>query len=435
MKKVAFITMSMLSVASIVLPAVSAQAYLHDESYNLSSFTQQNENFSSIQETLTSAIDGTSFVAHFNPETGRVSSFDMNGESKGYRYIDNEEAFWELVAINTEVTSQSIERYMEAGRASHNISSIDVESKMLVEFDEHGTKIEPYINSRIFTEGHILPRFDTSRISMFVPFANMPTPSDGRSSFVGGGLFNTNSSHNSVELWTYNFPSNMRTIDVHLTNAWGDDFSTHLDILPWREVSHNIRFRGEPYGATVSSWYGGFPNVDLRFFARGGSGSSGPQHDPDRHNPRWFHSSTVPLRSFSFSSPWHTAANNGISNWNSRSTPVTFVTNSTSNNFVRADSHAQTWYGRIRYLEHSGSSLTRFEIDLNTRSISISPTLTNLTNFATSVMAHELGHAIGLPDNPVGTATNGSIMNHARNRNSITVPTNFDVTSVNMLYN
>jgi len=47
-------------------------------------------------------------------------------------------------------------------------------------------------------------------------------------------------------------------------------------------------------------------------------------------------------------------------------------------------------------------------------------------------MAHELGHVVGLRDNPTGGTS--SLMNGNRNRNTITRPTTFDIQSVNMLY-
>jgi len=55
----------------------------------------------------------------------------------------------------------------------------------------------------------------------------------------------------------------------------------------------------------------------------------------------------------------------------------------------------------------------------------------------THVMIHELGHAIGLRDNPTGTglAQHGTVMNHNPNINNLLLaPSRFDTDSVNMLY-
>lgn len=149
-----------------------------------------------------------------------------------------------------------------------------------------------------------------------------------------------------------------------------------------------------------------------------------------RHlNFRW-QSTTVPMRNFSFNAVWQPAMQAGITNWNTRNTRVTFVTNATSNNMITAGQFNDTWFG-LASMQVSGSSINRFTIYMNSRTIANSAT--NPSNFITSVFAHELGHIIGLDDNPVA-AQNGSIMNHARNRNTLTVPTAFDVESVNMLY-
>jgi len=158
-------------------------------------------------------------------------------------------------------------------------------------------------------------------------------------------------------------------------------------------------------------------------------------NDPSRHLASWWPSANanttnVPLRSFNFDATWQTPMNNAIANWNSRNTPISFTTNSTSNNTVTSASRADTWYGLITRTSN-GSNVTRFEIVMNSRTITNSAT--NLSNFITSVFAHELGHAIGLADNPAQGGT-GSIMSHARNRNTITVPSAFDVASVNILY-
>jgi len=207
----------------------------------------------------------------------------------GERYVDNEEAFWELVSINAEVTSQPIEermRNVQNERVNRDVSRIDVESKILIQFDEHGNKTETaltgelaelFSGSRVFVnEEQASARFDTGVRTMYVPFASLPTPEDGRSVFVGGGFFNTNTSHRSVEFWTYNFPSGMRTIDVYITNQWGDDTLRVLDVGPMEEVIHSLRYAGEPYGARVSSYDGSFSNVQLRFFARGQSVAPAP---------------------------------------------------------------------------------------------------------------------------------------------------------------
>jgi len=87
-----------------------------------------------------------------------------------------------------------------------------------------------------------------------------------------------------------------------------------------------------------------------------------------------------------------------------------------------------------------GTPLTAFTVELNASIINTNtPGVTNLANVITSVMVHELGHSIGLNDNPTGAAVfNGSIMNSGtgadRDRNTLIAPKAYDITSVNSLY-
>jgi len=250
-----------------------------------------------IGEVLTSAIDDTLFIAYFDTTTGRVSFYNADGQREDwYRYVDGEAGFNELVAINAEVTSEPLDA--RAARATadrsavnRNTSEIDVETRMLIEYDEYGNRTETYLsedlmemfpNSRVFegmaqvsyvehtelTEqfAGIAPLFD-HRLWMRVPWAEHPQQTN-RSLLVGGGYFNTiRNQHTRVEFWTYAFPAGMQTIDVFITNRIGDCWTVRLSVQPWREVVHNLRFAGEPYGAFVSCFRGPFNNVEMRFFA------------------------------------------------------------------------------------------------------------------------------------------------------------------------
>jgi len=119
----------------------------------------------------------------------------------------------------------------------------------------------------------------------------------------------------------------------------------------------------------------------------------------------------------------------GRNNWNASTAPVSFNVNSNSVNQVRLANH--TWEGFGRFNAHPergsvGPSMTSFVITINSRNTPF--------NFVESVMAHELGHVVGLRDNPPDTAWNGSIMNHERDRRTVRGPTGFDVTSIRILY-
>jgi len=263
--------------------------------------------YGSIFEVLTSAIDDSPFVAAFAPETGRVSFLTPDGELTGYRYVYDIEAFWEMVAINAEVTSQTFEQRMAVDsfdRVNRDVSYIDVGSRMLIEYDEYGNRTETYLDesfadmfpeSRVFSgdwmyefsgdafyepgvdfdfavpDSHaefdyhtqdITPFFDTSVIRVNVP--RLSSPIQG---VLAGGWQRTTSNHSHVGLWTFGFPAGMHGMNVFFTNQIGDDTSVIIDVRAWSEVVHPLRFRGESYGARVSSFHGAFNNIQLRFFA------------------------------------------------------------------------------------------------------------------------------------------------------------------------
>ncbi|MCL2400228.1 MAG: InlB B-repeat-containing protein [Defluviitaleaceae bacterium] len=153
-----------------------------------------------------------------------------------------------------------------------------------------------------------------------------------------------------------------------------------------------------------------------------------------RHIDFWWQSTTIPMRSFNFNDQWQTPMNTAIADWNNNTSRVSFTTNSTSNNLVTAGSRTHNDLGRFYFHQTSGTSLIRFDIDLNSRTLSSGRTGTVFTNYVRSVFSHELGHVVGLRDNPTGTTVNGSLMNHGRDRNSVTRALAFDIASVNMLY-
>jgi|GEM_PF-6562082 len=208
-----------------------------------------DSNLGSIQETLTSAIDGSLFVAHFDPDANKVSFVDMEGESMGYRYVDSEEEFWELVEINTKVTNQSIEERLENTQDRNDEEFLGATRELY----------SPRAQSS---------RFDTGIINVpYIPFAMWP---DIWGVWVGGGTYRTQTSHRFIDLYTYNFPTDIwgvNTIDVFFTNAIGDDTSMHLHVGQNSYAYQSLRFPGESYGARVSSYQGELFNVPLRLFS------------------------------------------------------------------------------------------------------------------------------------------------------------------------
>ena len=169
LKMISFISTVILLSFAMAAPAWAFSIFdVGDDGDSLSVRVELIEELGSIYAIMTSAIDDSPFVGFFDPETGIASFFKMDGESGGHRYVGSEEAFWELVNFNAELTSRSVESRMAIAaidRTNRNVSVIDVEARMLIEYDEHGNRTETYLSyefakyfpgSRVFggLEGH-----------------------------------------------------------------------------------------------------------------------------------------------------------------------------------------------------------------------------------------------------------------------------------------
>ena len=514
------------------LPVSTKASFVIEDMESSGTFAELSEAAHVIQVALTSAVDGVGIVAFFNPETGRISMYTRGGISKGHRYVESEDDFWSLVETNREVTrhmheaiSIGDENADWVNRNNRNITVIDFETKMRVEYDGYGNRTEVFLGDEIYDfisfdipseepdKELISPFFDTHERNTFVPFAASPQTG----TLVGGNFFTPNSSHLYIGLWVLFLPFGMNSVDVYFTNALGDDRIIFANVPALTLVRHRFRFRNETYGARVSSrsssgtatlrflsgnsvnihlnGNGGFVNpTQLARFSgvpigglptptrsgrsfvgwfntswpTGGTRftlfTSTPHtstnlfarwNDPSRHLDRWWPAANVGTTTISYrlvgvTGRWTTPVSNGFRNWNNltHSTRVSFQTNSSSNNEVRVANRANVpanWLGtHWAYLcLQNPSHIRRSVIYLHPTAIDnfvADPSFNiNFNNIVTLAMAHELGHAIGLADVSVSGGNSGSIMDanfFGINDSNIRLsPSNFDITSVNMLYN
>ena len=171
--------------------------------------------------------------------------------------------------------------------------------------------------------------------------------------------------------------------------------------------------------------------------------------NPNRHINFWTRpansgTTTINIRNFSGTAPsgWGSPINRAINSWNNSSARVRFATNNTSNNrltFATRNNRVSSALGSLARTSGSGTNLATFNISLYRGGINdYVARHRNATLAATieSVMAHELGHAIGLRDNPTNApnSVNGSIMNHGRQRWVRLGPTATDTANANMIY-
>ena len=249
----------------------------------------QNSTLGSEYAVLTSAINREPFVVFYNPDTGRVEQYDMHGNNIGFRYVENEAAFHELVSFNTNLMSLSdndisalFESYM-----NRNLTIIDSTHQVLVEYDALGSRItrpipEEYAhlmlgqsivgnvygleNSIIGNiEGNVAevaPLF-TGVTWTWVPFS--PSFNFWAMNIVGGRYFTTNWWDTHVGLQLFNFPHGMTFVDVMISNWVGDCWSAGGGFFANMHLLHPLRFPGEPYAARISSRNGSFSNVPMNF--------------------------------------------------------------------------------------------------------------------------------------------------------------------------
>lgn len=81
-------------------------------------------------------------------------------------------------------------------------------------------------------------------------------------------------------------------------------------------------------------------------------------------------------------------------------------------------------------MNHLHSPQFHLQIHINSRRIAEDASTWN--TFARSVVTHEFGHSLLLPDNP--DTTSASIMKHNRNRNTIYLPQTWDRNRVSEIY-
>ncbi len=137
----------------------------------------------------------------------------------------------------------------------------------------------------------------------------------------------------------------------------------------------------------------------------------------------------IKIDTSTLSSPYSGYFTTAMNNWHSAISSVNFSADTSSRNKVYSDNYDDTWYGlHVPYVYTSDKSFSNFEIYINQRTLNNDSTPSNRVNYFQGTMAHELGHTLGLDDNPQTNAT--SLMKHNRNRNTTMGPLVFDVDAV-----
>ena len=135
---------------------------------------------------------------------------------------------------------------------------------------------------------------------------------------------------------------------------------------------------------------------------------------------------------------WSVPIRRGISYWNNSAAPVMFVEGGHGGNRVSVGERYYLQrgvnnFGTVNVRDRTNTELRSFHIDFNPIAVEheVRVIRGNFSNIVASTMAHELGHVIGLEDNPPNL---NSIMNTNRNRDILVSPTYFDAESVSIIY-
>jgi len=164
---------------------------------------------------------------------------------------------------------------------------------------------------------------------------------------------------------------------------------------------------------------------------------------PTRIRHQWYRFNHVPIRSYNAQFSMLL----GMANWNNSNPPVHFYESSIGN-MIEVRRSTGTYLGQYRTLAVMPGvpgSVSSFSITIcviNTDAYATREGF-NINTVRASVIAHELGHAVGLRDGMqsqnghptiLGGDPNASLMNAGRNRELINGPQGFDLVSVRLVY-
>ncbi len=143
----------------------------------------------------------------------------------------------------------------------------------------------------------------------------------------------------------------------------------------------------------------------------------------------------VPTKTFSIKctnslsqgTTWNPLIQASATAWNnSVGTNITVTSSGSSPYTCEVKSYNETWFGLASY-NNSNERLTSAVIKINTS------TCSSDSNSRKSTITHEIGHLLGLDDDPT-TVANQSLMNHNRNRSIIYTPTDYDILNIKYIY-
>ena len=128
------------------------------------------------------------------------------------------------------------------------------------------------------------------------------------------------------------------------------------------------------------------------------------------------------------STEWNSLIIESANEWNnSVGTNITVTSTSNSVYTCQVISSSESWLGQTIFPQTPDGIIESAMIQIN------SSLCTGSNNAKKSTITHEIGHLLGLSDNPP-IDDNASLMNHTRNRNTVYVPQPYDIYNVKYVY-
>ena len=257
--------------------AVADKAQVEFIVANFAASRSRSENIPEVQTIpLISALDGNVMYAVVDMEAGILATYYADGNRMGFREISSLDEVIEALTTNIQVTRLFDYDEMDFSEfvrldSQRNGFTLNHDSRELIEYDEEGNetrRILSYEEYRQFVQEFMPHRAFDGLIRAVIPFSQwffeetlfipqIPHASMTRHNARAIGVPRVISPNRGIAASTFSIPANIRFIDFHFSNSFGDDLFWRHNLGPNTSgLVMSVRFPFEPYQAFTSSHHG-----------------------------------------------------------------------------------------------------------------------------------------------------------------------------------